>query len=160
MSLKRLKTWKLLTSATMFLRKCWILVARNVRWSVLNFVSCLSREPRSRRDGAAPLQETQQSVRDAMEAQPLQELSAYLIGTDTTGATYIHLPQFCGADLRIYRQSAVAPPSVRRQQTEWQRMTEAEPPVVVVVAKTVSESRRGDSRPLCTNYPRVNHSKR
>ena len=50
-------------------------------------------------------QEQQESIREAIEQQPIQELQSYPLGSDGDGNTYIHFPQFCGQDLRIYRQA-------------------------------------------------------
>ena len=55
------------------------------------------------------IQEGQESLRDAIELQPSVEQHEYVLGEDATGHVYIHFPQFCGADLRVYRH---APPEL------------------------------------------------
>ena len=49
------------------------------------------------------VQETQKGLIDAIDVQPSADHRALLLGKDSTGYSYIHFPQFCGADLRIYR---------------------------------------------------------
>ncbi|XP_071100239.1 uncharacterized bromodomain-containing protein 10-like [Haliotis cracherodii] len=56
--------------------------------------------------------ETQESLRDAIEAQAVEEQRSYLLGEDAKGNTYIHFPQFCGADLRVYRQDPFPEPEL------------------------------------------------
>ncbi|KAL5007744.1 hypothetical protein ScPMuIL_016550 [Solemya velum] len=53
------------------------------------------------------LLETQEYLRDAIEAQPIEEQRDYFLGTDGDGNDYLHFPQFCGADVRIYRRSPI-----------------------------------------------------
>ncbi|ESO97839.1 hypothetical protein LOTGIDRAFT_152942 [Lottia gigantea] len=60
--------------------------------------------------------ETQESLRDAIERQPLPEQHEYLIGYDTKGNSYIHFPQFCGADLRIYKQEPFPEPDFSEEE--------------------------------------------
>ncbi|KAM9794410.1 putative bromodomain-containing protein 10 isoform 1-T2 [Syngnathus typhle] len=54
--------------------------------------------------------ETQKDVQDAVLAQPIHECRESILGYDSKDNAYIHFPHFCGADLRIYRQSPSAPP--------------------------------------------------
>ncbi|XP_022086943.1 uncharacterized protein LOC110977272 isoform X2 [Acanthaster planci] len=49
--------------------------------------------------------ETQLSVRRCVLSQPVEELRPIVLGVDGEANSYIHFPHFCGADLRIYRQS-------------------------------------------------------
>lgn len=49
--------------------------------------------------------ETQKDVQDAVLGQPIHECRESILGYDGQENTYIHFPHFCGADLRIYRQS-------------------------------------------------------
>ncbi|XP_064634426.1 uncharacterized protein LOC135492146 isoform X2 [Lineus longissimus] len=49
--------------------------------------------------------EFQDTLREAIECNHPADQKEYLLGTDGEGNTYIHFPQFCGQDLRIYRQS-------------------------------------------------------
>ncbi|XP_033751211.1 uncharacterized protein LOC117335368 [Pecten maximus] len=56
--------------------------------------------------------EHQESIRDAIESQPIEEQHDYLLGVDANGTRYLHFPQFCGADLRIYKQEKIPEPKV------------------------------------------------
>ena len=58
----------------------------------------------------SPPQETQESVRETLESQPIVEQRQYGLGTDAEGYSYIHFPQFCGQDLRVYRVRPVPQP--------------------------------------------------
>lgn len=53
--------------------------------------------------------ETQKDVQDAVLEQPIHECRESILGYDSQENTYIHFPHFCGADLRIYRQSPSLP---------------------------------------------------
>lgn len=53
--------------------------------------------------------ETQKDVQDAVLGQPIHECRESILGYDSQENAYIHFPHFCGADLRIYRQSPCAP---------------------------------------------------
>ena len=35
-----------------------------------------------------------------------------MLGTDADGWRYLHFPQFCGADVRIYRQAPITYPKI------------------------------------------------
>lgn len=50
------------------------------------------------------LQEVQKSLNEVIESHPLHDQRATKLGSDNDGNEYIHFPQFCGEDLRIYRQ--------------------------------------------------------
>lgn len=54
----------------------------------------------------------QDSLRETIENQPFEDQREYLLGTDNTGQRYIHFPQFCGADVRVYRQAPVKYPKI------------------------------------------------
>ena len=43
-------------------------------------------------------------VRRCLLSQPADEQRPIILGIDGESNSYIHFPQFCGADLRIYRQ--------------------------------------------------------
>ncbi|XP_067654927.1 uncharacterized bromodomain-containing protein 10-like [Haliotis asinina] len=62
--------------------------------------------------------ETQESLRDAIEAQPVEEQRSYTLGEDAKGNTYIHFPQFCGADLRVYRQDPFPEPEMESDEED------------------------------------------
>ena len=70
------------------------------------------------------LQETQQSIRDAFETQPIDDQHAYVVGYDADGSSYLHFPQFCGADLRIYRQSQIRLPKMERPPLEEEMLSD------------------------------------
>uniref|UniRef100_A0A3B4A8E0 Bromo domain-containing protein n=1 Tax=Periophthalmus magnuspinnatus TaxID=409849 RepID=A0A3B4A8E0_9GOBI len=55
--------------------------------------------------------ETQRDIQMAVLAQPIHECRESILGYDSKENAYIHFPHFCGADLRIYRQSPSAPPN-------------------------------------------------
>ncbi|XP_069482126.1 uncharacterized bromodomain-containing protein 10 isoform X2 [Ambystoma mexicanum] len=48
--------------------------------------------------------ETQTEVQDAVLGQPIHECREVILGYDSQENAYIHFPQFCGADVRIYKQ--------------------------------------------------------
>uniref|UniRef100_A0A3B4CAJ5 Bromo domain-containing protein n=1 Tax=Pygocentrus nattereri TaxID=42514 RepID=A0A3B4CAJ5_PYGNA len=52
--------------------------------------------------------ETQKDVQNAVLGQPIHECRESILGYDSQENAYIHFPHFCGADLRIYRQSPCA----------------------------------------------------
>ncbi|XP_041367368.1 uncharacterized protein KIAA2026-like [Gigantopelta aegis] len=54
--------------------------------------------------------EVQESLRDAIEFQPPADQHEYVLGWDAKGYSYLHFPQFCGADVRIYRQAPLPEP--------------------------------------------------
>ncbi|KAK3608519.1 hypothetical protein CHS0354_010374 [Potamilus streckersoni] len=54
--------------------------------------------------------ETQESLREMIESHALEDQRDYHLGMDADGYTYHHFPQFCGADLRIYRQAPIKYP--------------------------------------------------
>ena len=52
-------------------------------------------------------------MREAIEAvQPAEDQNAYMCGTDDKGNHYLHFPQFCGADVRIYRRAHIKYPKL------------------------------------------------
>ncbi|XP_013931778.1 PREDICTED: uncharacterized protein KIAA2026 homolog isoform X3 [Thamnophis sirtalis] len=48
--------------------------------------------------------ETQKDVQDAVLGQPIHECREVILGYDYLEHAYVHFPQFCGADVRIYKQ--------------------------------------------------------
>ncbi|XP_075683452.1 putative bromodomain-containing protein 10 isoform X2 [Rhinoderma darwinii] len=48
--------------------------------------------------------ETQSEVQDAVLGQPIHECREVILGYDAQENAYIHFPQFCGADVRVYKQ--------------------------------------------------------
>ncbi|XP_019582708.2 putative bromodomain-containing protein 10 isoform X3 [Rhinolophus sinicus] len=48
--------------------------------------------------------ETQKEVQDAVLGQPIHECREVILGYDYLENAYVHFPQFCGADVRIYKQ--------------------------------------------------------
>ena len=58
------------------------------------------------------LQQTQDYLRETVEIQPLPDQREYMLGTDGDGWRYLHFPQFCGADVRIYRQAPIKYPKI------------------------------------------------
>ncbi|XP_074935710.1 putative bromodomain-containing protein 10 isoform X2 [Phalacrocorax aristotelis] len=54
--------------------------------------------------------ETQKDVQDAVLGQPIHECREVILGYDYLENAYIHFPQFCGADIRIYKQKPFQAP--------------------------------------------------
>ena len=44
-------------------------------------------------------------VRRCVLSQPIEDQRPIILGVDGEANSYIHFPQFCGADLRVYRQT-------------------------------------------------------
>ena len=59
-----------------------------------------------------PKQQTQDYLRETVEIQPFQDQREYMLGTDADGWRYLHFPQFCGADVRIYKQAPIKYPKI------------------------------------------------
>ena len=65
------------------------------------------------------MQETEEELRNAIETtQPVEDQRGQTLGTDRHGNIYIHFPQFCGPDLRIYRQRKPPVPEVVEEEEE------------------------------------------
>jgi hypothetical protein len=62
-------------------------------------------------------QEQHESLREICDVQEVIEQREYLLGTDMKGNTYLHFPQFCGPDLRIYRQSTLPFPKMEKRES-------------------------------------------
>ncbi|XP_056370093.1 uncharacterized protein KIAA2026 homolog isoform X2 [Oenanthe melanoleuca] len=54
--------------------------------------------------------ETQKDVQDAVLGQPIHECREVILGYDCLENAYVHFPQFCGADIRIYKQKPFQAP--------------------------------------------------
>uniref|UniRef100_A0A8C5LUE1 Bromodomain containing 10 n=1 Tax=Leptobrachium leishanense TaxID=445787 RepID=A0A8C5LUE1_9ANUR len=54
--------------------------------------------------------ETQSEVQDAVLGQPIHECREVILGYDAQENAYIHFPQFCGADVRVYKQKPLRAP--------------------------------------------------
>ena len=61
------------------------------------------------------LQDTQEYLRNTIEIQPPEDQREYILGYDVDGFTYLHFPQFCGADLRIYKQAKIELPTLDKK---------------------------------------------
>lgn len=57
-------------------------------------------------------QHMQETLRDMIELQPFEDQRELVLGTDGQGQRYIHFPQFCGADVRVYRQAPFKYPKI------------------------------------------------
>ncbi|CAM9893758.1 unnamed protein product [Lampetra planeri] len=55
--------------------------------------------------------ETERSVQAAVLAQPIHECREVVLGYDAHDFCYIHFPQFCGLDFRVYKQAPLGPPA-------------------------------------------------
>uniref|UniRef100_A0A8C4NBW3 Bromo domain-containing protein n=1 Tax=Eptatretus burgeri TaxID=7764 RepID=A0A8C4NBW3_EPTBU len=51
------------------------------------------------------------AVQAAVLSWPIHECREVVLGYDSCSCSYLHFPQFCGADLRVYRQEPLGPPS-------------------------------------------------
>lgn len=51
------------------------------------------------------VQHNHKTIQEAINEQPIEDLQVYNLGEDRDGNQYLHFPQFCGQDVRIYRQS-------------------------------------------------------
>ncbi|KAM5193411.1 putative bromodomain-containing protein 10 [Mantella aurantiaca] len=54
--------------------------------------------------------ETQSEVQDSVLGQPIHECREVILGYDAQENAYIHFPQFCGADVRVYKQKPLKAP--------------------------------------------------
>ncbi|ELU05585.1 hypothetical protein CAPTEDRAFT_222182 [Capitella teleta] len=61
--------------------------------------------------------EQHEALREACEVQDVSEQREYPLGTDAKGNLYLHFPQFCGPDLRIYRQSPLPVPKLEKKES-------------------------------------------
>lgn len=68
----------------------------------------------------------QESLQNAIEAQPPEEQREYLLGCDGKGDLYLHFPQFCGADLRIYRQRKPLEPDFSEEERDVKDMSKVD----------------------------------
>ncbi|XP_052065701.1 uncharacterized protein KIAA2026-like [Mytilus californianus] len=62
--------------------------------------------------------ENQESLVKTIESQYPDEQKEYKLGEDADGNTYIHFPQFCGVDVRIYRQAYIPEPEFDETEQE------------------------------------------
>ncbi|XP_018415807.1 PREDICTED: uncharacterized protein KIAA2026 homolog [Nanorana parkeri] len=69
--------------------------------------------------------ETQNEVQDAVLGQPIHECREVILGYDAQENAYIHFPQFCGADVRIYRQRPLKAPEFPLPPIKIKRMPRA-----------------------------------
>ncbi|XP_030049648.1 putative bromodomain-containing protein 10 [Microcaecilia unicolor] len=65
--------------------------------------------------------ETQSEVQDSVLGQPIHECREVILGYDSQENAYIHFPQFCGADIRIYKQRPFQAPEFPVQPIRIQR---------------------------------------
>lgn len=69
--------------------------------------------------------ETQESLRKYLEDnQPIEDQRELMLGKDAKGNLYIHFPQFCGMDLRIYRQRKLQFPESSDEEEEEETLPE------------------------------------
>ncbi|KAM4807964.1 putative bromodomain-containing protein 10 [Rhinophrynus dorsalis] len=66
--------------------------------------------------------ETQSEVQDAVLSQPIHECREVILGYDSQENAYIHFPQFCGADVRVYKQRPFRAPEFPLSPIEIKRM--------------------------------------
>ncbi|XP_015262958.1 PREDICTED: uncharacterized protein KIAA2026 homolog [Gekko japonicus] len=66
--------------------------------------------------------ETQKDVQDAVLGQPIHECREVILGYDYLENAYVHFPQFCGADVRIYKQRPFHAPEFPAPQIKVKRV--------------------------------------
>ena len=71
-----------------------------------------------------------------IESQYSAEQKEYRLGEDAQGNTYLHFPQFCGADVRIYRQAYIPEPQYDEPEAELEEEEEEEPPKIATKRKS------------------------
>ena len=72
-----------------------------------------------------------------IESQYPAEQKEYRLGEDAQGNTYLHFPQFCGADVRIYRQAYIPEPQFDEPELkEEDEEEEEEPPKIATKRKS------------------------
>lgn len=89
--------------------------------------------------------ETQESLVKTIESQYPAEQKEYRLGEDAQGNTYLHFPQFCGADVRIYRQAYIPEPQFDEPELkEEDEEEEEEPPKIATKRKSEKKERSRD----------------
>uniref|UniRef100_A0A8C2SUX8 Bromodomain containing 10 n=1 Tax=Coturnix japonica TaxID=93934 RepID=A0A8C2SUX8_COTJA len=96
--------------------------------------------------------ETQKDVQDAVLGQPIHECREVILGYDYLENAYVHFPQFCGADVRIYKQKPFQAPEFPSPPIKVKKVprTRAERVKHEYVSKSngaVSSGNRGDLLP-------------
>ncbi|XP_072216352.1 uncharacterized bromodomain-containing protein 10 isoform X3 [Excalfactoria chinensis] len=96
--------------------------------------------------------ETQKDVQDAVLGQPIHECREVILGYDYLENAYVHFPQFCGADVRIYKQKPFqAPefpsPPIKVKKVPRTRVEKAKHEYVSKSNGAVSSGNRGDLLP-------------
>ncbi|XP_038625445.1 uncharacterized protein KIAA2026 homolog [Tachyglossus aculeatus] len=71
--------------------------------------------------------ETQKEVQDAVLGQPIHECREVILGYDYLENAYVHFPQFCGADVRIYKQKPFQAPEYPIPLIKIQRVSRVKP---------------------------------
>ena len=69
------------------------------------------------------IQETQESIRESIESQPVLEQRSYPLGSHADGNMYLHFPQFCGQDVRVYRQAPIKMPKLDKPKPQKQQFS-------------------------------------
>lgn len=64
------------------------------------------------------LQHNHKTVQEVIADQTEADQREYYLGQDREGNDYLHFPQFCGQNLRIYRRARVPSPEVEREEEE------------------------------------------
>lgn len=63
-------------------------------------------------------QHNHKTVQEVIADQTEADQREYYLGQDRDGNDYLHFPQFCGQNLRIYRRARVPSPEVEREEEE------------------------------------------
>ena len=65
-----------------------------------------------------PSQNNHKTVQEVILEQSEADQREYYLGQDREGNDYLHFPQFCGQNLRIYRRARVPSPEVETRTEE------------------------------------------
>ncbi|KAE8632930.1 hypothetical protein XENTR_v10001717 [Xenopus tropicalis] len=96
--------------------------------------------------------ETQSEVQDAVLGQPIHECREVILGYDAQENAYIHFPQFCGADVRVYKQRPFRAPEFPAPPVQVRRATKTR----LEKAKCkISNKCNGDLRPAKIVLPEI-----
>ena len=82
----------------MYVLYCTLYIPERKKKLRINVTSFVNRLPLSHSS-----QESQGHLRESIELNHVTDQREVLLGIDARGHLYIHFPQFCGADLRVYK---------------------------------------------------------
>ncbi|XP_053153195.1 uncharacterized protein KIAA2026 homolog isoform X2 [Hemicordylus capensis] len=105
--------------------------------------------------------ETQKDVQDAVLGQPIHECREVILGYDYLENAYVHFPQFCGADVRIYKQKPFHAPEFPAPPIKVKKVPriKLERAKGEYVAKSNGEVRLSPKEELLPPYPKAEPGK-